>query len=79
MGQRYQVADHNCKKTDIFKIQNAQNSQRLLRYSNNAIDIIKFVKHFLKSTKDTQYNIGLKDSSSTGHIRAGIYGDLVYK
>ena len=38
---------------------------------------MKFEKHFLNSTTDTQHWV--KNSSATRHIRTYIYGDLVYK
>ena len=41
--------------------------------------MIKFEKHFLNSTKDTQIQYWVKSSSATGHIKTSFYGDLVYK
>ena len=51
----------------------------LRSYKNKAIDVIKFGKHFLNSTTDTQYSNGLKTLLQQGIVELMFYGDLVYK
>ena len=70
-----------CSTVDDFNNSNLFLTAKLL---NKVIDIIKFEKHFLNSTTDTQelivkYKIGLKTFLQQGISEPIFYGDLVYK
>ena len=52
---------------------NSRNQFLTLTFSNKFIDIIKFLKHFLNSTKDNRSGLIFKiDSFATGYIRASV-------
>ena len=69
-----------CSNVDDFNNRNLFLTAKLLK---KVIDIIKFEKHFLNSTRHSElivkYNIGLKSLLQQGISEPIFYGDLVYK